>query len=347
MILRLFQWIGLVLVLAACRANGSEPQGLIPRSTLPPGVEADALYVDQEAERQGIELMAANPGGLGLGFHGTYGEIVPSFYTTFRVHKGSPFIGEFRLRSGKLEEHSYVLLCLFDYVQIPCSPQADPFRFVQGVGQGDVVPVPLQVPIDDEGLHDLIVLYQEDPYLVGPVGSSLPDRTLQDLYEMRANVSVEGQVTSPTLSYVEPSGQPGQGSIPYGCVPTDELENAVDERGGWIIWTETSAQAGEFVDFFLHFDNPQDHNYAVVAFVDFQQVPIYFDEVPHLPLYVQTRASTWHTLPVRIRAPEQPGRYEFRLIALAEPYAWLDSLPDGKALTDFPKSSPRILLEVE
>jgi hypothetical protein len=166
---------------------------------------------------------------------------------------------------------------------------------------------------------------------------------------MRASISVDGLATVPELTYREPSGQPGYESTAYGFVASD-LENPQGPQGGWFIWTGTRAKAGELFDLFLHFDSTQDRKYALVAFVDFRQVPIYVDGESRLPLYVQTRASTWHPMPVQIRAPGQPGRYELRFLAIVEPFTRLDLLSGGErsSLMDYPfLSSSRILLEVE
>ena len=342
---RLLNLIGCVLILAACQQNIAKPETL-PDGTTTTGIGSDAIAIDEEAEREGAELMARHPGGIAVGFYGTNEEIMPNYYTTFRIQKEHPFVGEFRLRSGKLEEHSYIFLCLLDYLQIPCNPQADMTQLWKGVDLGDEVRIPLYFFVGDGDFHDLVVLYQEDPYLAGPIGSgSFQDRTLRDFNEMRANISVDGRTTSPSLLFIEPNGQSGHGSIPYGCVVEEAPTNS-DEHGGWRLLTETTAQAGDYFDLFLHFDGDTDRKHAVTAFIDFRQIPIYYDGELHTPLYVQTRAETLHILPIRFRAPDLPGNYELRIIAMAEPFAWLDSLPDGKELTAFPKSSPRILLKV-
>ena len=347
---RLLLWIGVILILAGCQADKTVPPEVIPSSTLRPGVKADDLYVNEETERRMAELMASKPGGIRVGIHGTYEEMVPDSYTTFRLKQGQPFLGEFLLHSAKQERHSYIFLCMLDHVQTPCSLSGESFRFTEGVSGGDdVVRIPIQIPIDGEGLHDLVVVYQEDPYLAGPVGSgSFQDRTLRDLKQMRAVISVDGLATVPQLAYEEPPGQPGYESIPHGFAASD-LEDPRGPQGGWTIWTETTAEAGELFDFFLHFDSTQDRKYALVAFTDFQQVPIYVKGKPRLPLYVQVRASTWHPMPVQIRAPRQPGRYELRLLAIGEPFTRLDLLSGGEeaTLSAYPQSSSRILLEVE
>lgn len=350
MIGRLLKTIGVALLLAGCQVGKTGLPAAIPSSTVPPGVEAHALYLNEEAERRMAEVRASRPGGTTVGIRATYEEMVPDSHFLFRVKQGHPFVGQFRLRSSRQEAHSYICLCLFDHVQIPCSPGEAPFQYTEEVTDGDAIEVAIEIPIQDEGLHDLVVIYQEDPYLAGPVGSgSFQDRTLHDVKQMRASISLAGLATFPQLTYREPPGQPGYESIGRGFVAS-ELEDPRGSQGGWKIWTETTARAGELFGFSLHFADAQDRKYAVVAFIDFRQVPIYVDGEAQLPFYVQARASTWHRMPVQIRAPEQPGRYEFRVVAIAEPFTQLDLLSGGEkaSLMDLPPlSSPRILLEVQ
>ena len=98
---RLLRWIGVILILAGCQADKTVPPEVIPSSTLRPGVKADDLYVNEETERRMAELMASKPGGIRVGIHGTYEEMVPDSYTTFRLKQGQPFLGEFLLHSAK------------------------------------------------------------------------------------------------------------------------------------------------------------------------------------------------------------------------------------------------------
>ena len=94
--------------------------------------------------------------------------------------------------------HGYGLLCLLDKLQEPCSQEAARFQLHEGIAFGDAVMVPITVTVTGEGLHDLLVVFQEDPFLPGPAGyDSFQDRTLPNVRFARASLSVEGSVAAP------------------------------------------------------------------------------------------------------------------------------------------------------
>lgn len=348
---RILPWILFALLLAACQVSKATESEIIPGITIPPGARADALYDNTQREQQSKAILTASPGGLSIGMRGTYEEMVPDSYTAYRIRPGFPFMGEYYLRSGKLEPHSYVFLCLLDYVQTPCDPDAALFQFVENIAMGDVIRIPLQLFMDREGIHDVVVLHQADPYLPGPIGYvGFEDRTLRDMDEFRANVFANDATTAPVVHYMEPtSNRPGNRSITYAFKETDPKGWQGSPDTSWPLWTEATAKAGELFNADLHFDGDRDRRYAIVAFIGFQQVPIYVQGEPHLPLFVQTQEATWQTMPIQLRAPELPGSYELRLVALGEPFTPLDALPPEKHPNSLPnpRSSTRILLRVE
>ena len=118
--------------------------------------------------------------------------------------------------------------------------------------------------------------------------------------------------------------------------------------GAGLIWTETRAPAG-MLDFYLHVGREEEHRYGVVAFVDFEQVPIHHGGEVHTPLYVHSPAGEWRSMPVSIPVPAEPGEYELRIVMVGEPHARLDvlTLAEQDALSPYPHSSARVLLRVE
>lgn len=344
---RILQWILLILILTACQVSKGADQEIILRSTILPDVYPAALDDNTEQKQKSV---AGPPGWIQTGMRGADEDMVSDSHTTYHIRRGLPFIGEYYLRSGKLEPHSYVFLCLLDYVQIPCNPDAEPFQFVENIGEGDVARILLQLAMDEEGIHDVVVLHQADPYLPGSVGydESL-DRTQRDMGQFRSNVLVNAIATAPPVQYITPaSSQPGDRSI-ESFVVSDPRSQQGSPNTGWPLWTEATAKAGELFDVDLHFDGDMDRRHAVVALIDFQQAPIFVKGETHLPLFVETKEATWQSMSIRLRAPELPGNYELRFVTLGEPFAVLDSLPPGKnpnALAS-PQSSPRILLRVE
>jgi hypothetical protein len=355
---RLLQWAGLILLLVGCQGQratmpkavtGTMPPRSIPSSTVPPSVSANDIHDKEQTDRQMAEFLASNPGGIGYGLRGTYAETVPAASTTFRVTPGAPFIGEFFLRSGRDEEHSYGFLCLLDYIQVPFSHKANRYEVREGISEGDAVGIPVEINVEGEGLHDVVVVFQEDPSLPGPAGSdSFQNRTLRDVNFARSSISIAGAVAAPHVDYLRPpSHGPYHDALP-GFIVSD-LQEPRGPQGGWHIWTEANAEAGKTLEFYLHLGREQDQRYAVVEFVDFEQVPIYYEGKAHIPLFILSQASTWHTMPVQIPVPAKPGKHELRILAIGEPFARLDALSDAEqdGLTPRPYSSARILLQVE
>ena len=331
-------------------AGATHPTGIL-RSTVPPGTDGNAIYDREDATRQIEAFIRQNPGGIADGLRGTYGQMVPGADSTFFLPRGEPFRGEFFLHSGREHAHGYGLLCLLDYLQVPCSPGADHFQSHEGVAFGDAVMVPITVTVTGKGLHDLLVMFQEDPFLPGPAGyDSFQDRTLPNVRFARASLSVEGSVAAPEGAYIQGDRRPADDGRLPGFVPSDLAEpRGAGPTRSWIIWTETRAPAGGMLDFYLHVGREEEHRYGVVAFVDFEQVPIHHGGEVHTPLYVHSPAGEWRSMPVSIPVPAEPGEYELRILTVGEPFARLDTLTlaEQDALSPYPHSSARVLLRVE
>ena len=311
--------IALIVGVVACRGQpadtspamaGATRPAVIPRGTVPPGIDGAALYVREgSTHQQAVDFFTLNPGGISYGLRGTYGQMVPGAASTFFLSQDEPFRGEFYLHSGLEHAHDYGLLCLLDYIQVPCSPGAARFQMHEGIAFGDAVMVPIAARVTGEGLHDLLVVFQEDPFLPLPVGEGplLPgpagydpsqDRTLPNVRFARASLSVEGSVAAPEGAYIQGDRHLDDEKLP-GFVPSDRAEpRGGGPARGWIIWIETQAPAGGMLNFYLHVGREEERRYGVVAFVDFAQVPIHYGDEEHIPLYVHSPAGEWQSVPV-------------------------------------------------
>jgi hypothetical protein len=137
---------------------------------------------------------------------------------------------------------------------------------------------------------------------------------------------------SPYIELVFPTPKPilrGRESTFY----ISESAELVEKNGGILIWLTTHARQGEMIDFYIHFTYdeiqfPDDRPMAAMAFINYEQVPIYVDGKAHLPLYVQRKKGTWQSIAVQVRAPDQPGIYEFVIVVHDYAYPRL-----GKAFT--------------
>jgi hypothetical protein len=102
---RILQWILLILILTACQVSKGADQEIILRSTILPDVYPAALDDNTEQKQKSV---AGPPGWIQTGMRGADEDMVSDSHTTYHIRRGLPFIGEYYLRSGKLEPHSYV-----------------------------------------------------------------------------------------------------------------------------------------------------------------------------------------------------------------------------------------------
>jgi len=85
-----------------------------------------------------------------------------------------------------------------------------------------------------------------------------------------------------------------------GVFYISESADLVEENGGILIWLTARAEPGEMIDFYIHLNHdiglfPDDRPMVAMAFIDYEQVPIYIDDEAHLPLYVQRKKETWQS----------------------------------------------------
>jgi len=291
--------------------------------------------------------MAREHPGFSFGIHGTYAEQVPGTYDAFRV-EGNTFMGQFRLWNARLEAHSFAITCLVDHVQTPCTPHGAPVQ--SAVLQADEeILLPLEIPGLARGLHDFSVTFWQDPY-ANHEDPEADSRVFEsNTYCARVSIFVDGDTTPPAPDYLSVSGRPSHNSTDFTV--SQELDPRV-EGGSFPIMTHISVSAGELFDLYIHLNNRESAaiDYAVTAFINYQQIPIYRDGEPHKPLYVHVPAVTWQPMAVQVRAPDEPDLYEFIIVETLFPFARLDVETEESygidALLNNAYSSARILLEV-
>lgn len=321
---------------------------IIPASTIPPSIDEDDIRGPDLETMEALRQMAQEHPGLSFGISGTYAEQVPGTYDAFRVEDNT-FIGQFRLWNARLEAHDFVITCLVDHVQIPCSPDK-PLVQSTVLQADEEILLPLEIPGLARGLHDFSVTFWQDPY-VDHEDPEADSRVFDfNTYRARVSILVDGDTTPPTPDYENLSGQPSHNSIDFTV--SQELDPRV-EGGSFPVMTHISASAGELFELYIHLNNRESAtiDYAVTAFINYQQTPIYRDGEPHTPLYVHVPASTWQPVAVQVRAPDKPGHYEFVVVGTLFPFARLDVETEEyygiESLINNAYSSAKILLEVE
>jgi len=322
---------------------------IVPASTIPPGIDGYDIRGPVPEAIEALRQMAQEHPGLSFGISGTYAEQVPGTYDAFRVEEDAPFVGQFWLWNARLEAHDFAITCLVDHVQTPCTPDA-PMVQLMTMQVDEEILLPLEIPGLTRGRHDFSVTFWQDPY-ADHENPEADSRVFDsNTYRARVSIFVGGDTASPTLYYENPSGQPSHNSIDFTV--SQELDPRV-EGGSFPIMTHISATAGELFELYIHLNNRESAtiDYAITAFINYQQISIYRNGEPHTPLYVHVPATTWQPIAVQVQAPGEPGSYEFIVVGTLFPFARLDVETEEyygiDALINNAYSSARILLEVE
>jgi len=243
---------------------------------------------------------------------------------------------------------------MVDHSQTPCSPGAEVTQTVTPFYGEDIV-LPIKISDLEQGLHDLAVIFWMDPYAYqdDPNSTERIDTQFQ-LNGLRASLAVGGDTTPPDISYPVLSSSPFAAFGIEGVVLSDK-ENPLDERGAVQYTTYLRAQSGEPFIVYLHLNNRTNMgiDYVIVAFINYEQVPILWQGKLSMPLYTHVKARAWEVAPVKIVAPKEAGHYELQVVGIMLPYARMDLAgPDGYGkYIDYPlpvffQASTRIYLDV-
>jgi hypothetical protein len=322
---------------------------IVPTSTIPPGTNGDDIRKLDPETIEALRQMAREHPGLSFGIHGTYAEQVPGTYDAFRVEENTPFIGQFWLWNARLEAHEFALTCLVDHVQVPCTPDKPLVQSVTLQTDEEIL-LPLEIPGLVRGLHDFSVTFWQDPYADHKDPEADSRVFASKTYRARVSILVDGDTTPPAPDYENLLGQPAHNSTDFTI--SQEFDPRI-EGDSFPIVTFVSASADELFDLYIHINNRESSEiaYAITALIDYRQIPLYRDGESHTPYYIHVPASTWQPVDVQVRAPDEPGLYEFIVVGTLFPFARLDVETEGyygiDALLNNASSSARILLEVK
>ncbi|RKY40114.1 MAG: hypothetical protein DRP85_09200 [Candidatus Makaraimicrobium thalassicum] len=294
------------------------------------------ISLDPDVEEKIRAVAAEHPGGITYGILGGPDSKAAESPFVFRTEVGQPFIGQFRLWSARLVPHTYVLTCMLDYRQISCSPDS-PITQTRSLSSDEAWYVPLQIPIEAAGVHDLLVVFQEDQDR-DDTNERGADRTSRDLEAARVNIIAGASNEHSSVRYQTLSERPTTGRWQSGFIVSDREDPSVvqavpnsvtlpdDLEGGWQYWTNSSSQAGQELQLYLHFDNrdEQEFTYAAMAFIDFIQIPIKVKETVYPVIFTRAKPKVWQTLTATVQMPQRIGRHEFRVLGIVEPYIILD-----------------------
>lgn len=258
-------------------------------------------------------------------------------YDTYRIPAGGEFSAEVLFGNYEPTESDFLLSCLVDYLQTPCAEglPGQAYRFTLP-SQTDYT---FHIRLSDlaEGMHDLIFLIFEGPdeHTTTPEfrGES---RDLFNFY--RVNLCVGESTSPPSIAYTpfsEPDEFAPQGMYLY----TISREVLLDP---WQTpWYSENLNPGQEVGYYATLNNPEPFptGFALVAFLNFEQVPVAPD---HMVFYGQVESQKRASVETSLVAPIEPGSYELLVLMVDNPYIDLAS----QDLSPDINSSDRVLLTV-
>ncbi|HRQ41949.1 MAG TPA: hypothetical protein PLD25_28835 [Chloroflexota bacterium] len=304
----------------------------VPTLTVPAGQMGEDVPYDEENIAWIQGMMAGNPNGISVGLWPAYkNRYVDRDTTFFMVHQDS-FIAQAVVGNWSPELRDVAVVCLLDYIQIGCAPQLAKEHIVSVPGQGFAF-VPVELTDIKPGLHDFNILAVRDPYLDGrnAVGDNIRFFTLASTSP--SNILVDGLLAPPDIERVKPrvAGQvEGAGivTLTYGGKLTDEFGNIP-------IWVEAEGQGGEMLTFDLNFladiHDEDGDTIAVMAFLNYEQIPLIYEGHEYLPLFVERQAGMWQRATVHIQLPDTPGTYELVVMGRTDAFSTME---DGQAERD-------------
>lgn len=334
----------LVLVLGLAQCAEGVPQQQAPLGRPSPSSMNSATQIDDRLELS-RRIMQQHPNGTATLIYSTRSEETTGSDSSFRIETGSPFFGQFWLLNAYQDQpHAFAISCLLDYVQVPCAFD-QPASYIKSLDPMEELLLPLEIPVSQEGVHDLVILSVKDAF-GDRDDENAYSRTVHNPKSSRVNLLAGGVSTPhappiedvPTLPAIGPLG---------GGFLVSPLAQPLQGQGRTAAWTHDTVQANELFDFYIHLANPLPYPLAlaVLAFIDYEQVPIYRQGEPRTSLYVKSHAGVWQPVSVQVRGPSKPGIYEFMVVAMAEPFSLLEA--DSKyPIIASTRSSARIRLEV-
>jgi hypothetical protein len=211
------------------------------------------------------------------------------------IKKGKPFIGESFFWNGTGNAKEFAVSCLLDYVQVPCQP-GDQAARITILEHNQELRLPVQISLED-GRHDLSFLIVADPF--EDMQTNQPDRAdtnaILNTYNIFTNNSIQKPrypVLQTTLQYKLPWVSP--------FIVSEQNQDLMNANGSMEVWLDGKGGPGEMLEFYLHFglegiDLIPNHEMVVMAFLDYEQIPIYVEGEPYLLLVVKHSPFLWES----------------------------------------------------
>jgi len=298
----------------------------------PPSYSSTSFLLDEQS-------VAFEGQGIAVGIREKLDEM---FWRTYEVSANDPFRGYFYLLNQQ-EAETYLLTCLIDYIQHPCTYNGEKqMRYRIVMGKNEQRDIAFETPELHQGFHDLMILAIAKPDEHDLSEDFRYSTDFNYLYASRAVVLADNTRTqSPTVEYIPGAPQPDRLSPLNGVVVNQD-----DTPGVLRAWLYQKTKAGDILEYFIHLGNDAgpSYTYAVMSFLDYQQIPLN-DE--YETAFVSLPAGTGITLSGYFEAPQDAGIYELMVVIVRNPYQLLED-PVSRRLTQSTgvESSIRIAIEV-
>lgn len=291
---------------------------------IPTGSNPKAIAIDEEGLALMQNMAKADVGGVVYAMYGTYEERFLDAYNSFHVKPSSPFTSQILIGNYDVTAHQFVIICLLDHSQVPCSSEAELAKF-QTIDAFATTKVNVRLDGLTKQIHDFDVLAIGKPY-AGLDQSDLSIRSTPFWIANLSNIYTE-KSTIKANPAIMPFPIQNFSEMHFEDFFPSKLENPVHDNMAIEVWLDEQVKPSHFVDFYLHFLAQEEilgrfisYPLAVMAFIDYKQVPIYSNGQPHLPLYLERQPHTWQSLAVQVQAPHEMGNHE--LVILVRPYAY-------------------------
>jgi hypothetical protein len=266
--------------------------------------------------------------GIGVGFmrpedRNTHPYQRSSTYE-FHIQSGEPFTILLLLGTGNDEPYPVVLSVFLDYKQVSygLDGRQGVLHYLE-VMPGVDMEIPLEVPIETPGWHDLFVVAFCEPesHPADPQDRLPPSLGVGG----RRTVVCAGDCTMPAwaLPDVLVGQVTGVHRTNVNALPLSPDDGRPSKQR---LLLSATAEPGEAFPLELWARNPDDQleDYVVLSVLNFQQIPFAGSEVLHLRMPPESELY----VPGQIQLPDEEGMHELQFITIFEPYQPLDEVQD-------------------
>lgn len=326
-------WAAIAVLAIVLLVAGALSKGLVQRLYV--SLRLRPWFLSHLKDGQGFN--SSQSGGVSIGLIVDTGEYVRERQTTYLVYEDDQAQKEvaatWRMRSDFPQTETFALVVLVDYAQVPIIIDDVPHEtHVFRADPGDPLEIDFGFTVPNRpGKHQVcVVLFQ------GVDTHRLDDRFRfgQGLVATHiSDVIIGGDDVPPEITYQKASyARPDDPDYDISGVNLNRDPQVY--RQSWV--TET-VRPGEVLEYCIHLGNEsdQDKPYALVAWLDWQQIPVGQGETP--AFYGQIKAREQQAITTAVAVPTTGQIHELQVLYVKHPYHPPQDLPR-------PRSSLRVAL---